>query len=45
MNDYDVDIAHARGEHVWHVREDTGEFFPFLVGMALIDGSAGTGNP
>ena len=27
MNDYDVRIAHARGEHVWHVHEDTNEFF------------------
>jgi hypothetical protein len=23
VNDYDVKIAHAEGEHVWHVHEDT----------------------
>ena len=27
MNDYDVKIAHTRGEHVWHVHADTDEFF------------------
>ena len=32
MNDYDVRIAHARGEHVWHVHEDTDEFFLVLEG-------------
>jgi len=32
MNDYDVRIAHARGEHVWHVHEDTDEFFLVLDG-------------
>jgi mannose-6-phosphate isomerase-like protein (cupin superfamily) len=30
VNDYDVKVAHARGEHVWHVHEDTDEFF-FVV--------------
>lgn len=30
MNDYDVRIAHVRGEHVWHVHDDTDEFF-FVV--------------
>jgi mannose-6-phosphate isomerase-like protein (cupin superfamily) len=32
VNDYDVRIAHARGEHVWHVHEDTDEFFLVLEG-------------
>ena len=33
MNDYDVRIAHARGDHVWHVHEDTDEFFLVLSGQ------------
>ena len=32
MNDYDVRIAHAKGEHVWHVHDDTDEFFLVLEG-------------
>ena len=32
VNDYDVRIAHAAGEHVWHVHEDTDEFFLVLDG-------------
>lgn len=32
MNDYDVRVAHVRGEHVWHVHEDTDEFFLVLEG-------------
>ncbi len=32
MNDYDVRVAHARGEHVWHVHEHTDEFFLVLDG-------------
>jgi mannose-6-phosphate isomerase-like protein (cupin superfamily) len=32
MNDYDVRIAHTRGEHIWHVHEDTDEFFLVLEG-------------
>jgi mannose-6-phosphate isomerase-like protein (cupin superfamily) len=32
VNDYDVKIAHARGEHVWHVHEETDEFFLVLDG-------------
>jgi mannose-6-phosphate isomerase-like protein (cupin superfamily) len=32
MNDYDVRIAHARGEHVWHTHDDTDEFFLVLQG-------------
>lgn len=33
MNDYDVRIAHAKGDHVWHVHEDTDEFFLVLDGQ------------
>jgi mannose-6-phosphate isomerase-like protein (cupin superfamily) len=32
VNDYDVRIAHTSGEHVWHVHEDTDEFFLVLDG-------------
>ena len=32
VNDYDVRIAHVRGEHVWHVHDDTDEFFLVLDG-------------
>ena len=32
VNDYDVRIAHAKGEHVWHVHEDTDEFFLVVTG-------------
>jgi mannose-6-phosphate isomerase-like protein (cupin superfamily) len=38
VNDYDVRIAHVRGEHIWHVHEHTDEFFLILdgqVGIAL----------
>src|SRR6059058_4250130 len=33
VNDYDVRIAHALGEHLWHVHEDTDEFFLVLDGQ------------
>jgi mannose-6-phosphate isomerase-like protein (cupin superfamily) len=33
MNDYDVRVAHTRGEHVWHVHERTDEFFLVLDGQ------------
>lgn len=33
MNDYDVRIAHTRGEHVWHTHDDTDEFFLVLDGQ------------
>ena len=33
MNDYDVRIAHTRGEHLWHVHDDTDEFFLVLDGQ------------
>ena len=32
INDYDVRIAHTKGEHVWHVHESTDEFFLVLDG-------------
>jgi mannose-6-phosphate isomerase-like protein (cupin superfamily) len=32
MNEYDVRIAHTLGEHVWHVHDDTDEFFLVLDG-------------
>jgi mannose-6-phosphate isomerase-like protein (cupin superfamily) len=41
VNEYDVKIAHARGEHVWHVHDHTDEFFLVLDGtfdIALRDG-------
>ncbi len=44
MNDYDVRIAHTRGEHVWHVHTDTDEFFLVLDGrfdVALRDPDGG----
>ncbi len=44
MNDYDVRIAHARGEHVWHVHDDTDEFFLVLDGrfdVSLRDAEGG----
>ena len=33
MNDYDVRIAHANGEHLWHTHTDTDEFFLVLDGQ------------
>lgn len=33
MNDYDVRVAHALGEHIWHVHENTDEFFLVLDGQ------------
>jgi mannose-6-phosphate isomerase-like protein (cupin superfamily) len=32
MNDYDVRIAHVKGDHVWHVHEETDEFFLVIHG-------------
>jgi mannose-6-phosphate isomerase-like protein (cupin superfamily) len=32
VNDYDVKIAHADGDYVWHVHESTDEFFLVLSG-------------
>lgn len=36
VNDYDVRIAHFKGEHVWHVHEHTDEFFLVLDGQVDI---------
>jgi mannose-6-phosphate isomerase-like protein (cupin superfamily) len=36
MNDYDVRIAHAKGEHLWHVHDNTDEFFLVLDGQLEI---------
>jgi mannose-6-phosphate isomerase-like protein (cupin superfamily) len=44
VNDYDVRIARARGEHVWHIHDDTDEFFLVLEGqfhIALRDADGG----
>jgi mannose-6-phosphate isomerase-like protein (cupin superfamily) len=44
VNDYDVKIAHARGDYVWHVHEDTDEFFLVLDGafdVSLRDADGG----
>jgi mannose-6-phosphate isomerase-like protein (cupin superfamily) len=41
VNDYDIKIAHTRGEHVWHVHDHTDEFFLVLEGgfdITLRDG-------
>lgn len=32
LNDYDVRVAHTLGEHVWHVHDETDEFFLVLDG-------------
>jgi mannose-6-phosphate isomerase-like protein (cupin superfamily) len=44
MNDYDVRVAHTLGEHIWHVHENTDEFFlvldgHFEVALRAADGS------
>jgi mannose-6-phosphate isomerase-like protein (cupin superfamily) len=36
VNDYDVRIAKTEGEHVWHVHENTDEFFLVLDGELQI---------
>jgi mannose-6-phosphate isomerase-like protein (cupin superfamily) len=44
VNDYDVRVAHTRGDHVWHVHEHTDEFFLVLDGefhVALRDADGG----
>ncbi|PVC83413.1 cupin [Streptomyces sp. CS090A] len=41
VNDYDVRVAKVHGEHVWHVHENTDEFFLVVEGeldIALRDG-------
>jgi mannose-6-phosphate isomerase-like protein (cupin superfamily) len=44
VNDYDIRVAHVRGEHVWHVHDHTDEFFLVIDGrfdIALRDGDGG----
>lgn len=36
VNDYDVRVAKVEGEHVWHVHDDTDEFFLVLEGELAI---------
>jgi mannose-6-phosphate isomerase-like protein (cupin superfamily) len=36
MNDYDVKIAHFKGDYVWHVHDRTDEFFLVLDGQCEI---------
>ncbi len=33
VNDYDIRIAHTKGEHLWHVHDQTDEFFLVLDGQ------------
>jgi mannose-6-phosphate isomerase-like protein (cupin superfamily) len=37
INDYDVRIARAEGDHTWHVHDDTDEFFLVLEGQFTIN--------
>jgi mannose-6-phosphate isomerase-like protein (cupin superfamily) len=37
INDYDVRIARAEGDHTWHVHDDTDEFFLVLEGRFTIN--------
>ncbi|MGW0588541.1 cupin domain-containing protein [Streptosporangium sp. NPDC002607] len=44
VNDYEVRIAKVSGEHIWHVHENTDEFFMVLDGelsIALRDADIG----
>ncbi|MER5321629.1 cupin domain-containing protein [Streptosporangium roseum] len=36
VNDYDVRVAKVEGEHIWHVHDDTDEFFLVLDGELYI---------
>lgn len=36
VNDYDVRVAKVAGEHLWHVHEETDEFFLVLDGELTI---------
>ncbi|MEV8317722.1 cupin domain-containing protein [Streptomyces sp. NPDC059900] len=36
VNDYDVRVAKVEGDHLWHVHDDTDEFFLVLEGELLI---------
>jgi mannose-6-phosphate isomerase-like protein (cupin superfamily) len=43
VNDYDVRIAKVSGEHIWHVHDDTDEFFLVLHGELRISLRESTG--
>jgi mannose-6-phosphate isomerase-like protein (cupin superfamily) len=36
VNEYDVKLGHARGEHVWHVHQETDELFLVVDGRLTI---------
>ncbi|OHV31561.1 MULTISPECIES: cupin domain-containing protein [Pseudofrankia] len=36
VNDYDVRVAKVAGEHIWHVHDDTDEFFLVIDGELRI---------
>ncbi|MEU6049052.1 cupin domain-containing protein [Streptomyces xanthochromogenes] len=36
VNEYDVRVAKVEGEHIWHVHDDTDEFFLVLEGELYI---------
>lgn len=36
VNDYDVRVAKVEGDHVWHVHDDTDEFFLVVDGELTI---------
>ena len=40
MNDYDIRIAHAKGDHVWHVHQNTDEFSWFSMGGSTLQCAA-----
>jgi mannose-6-phosphate isomerase-like protein (cupin superfamily) len=44
VNDYDVRIAHVKGDHVWHVHEHTDEFFLVLQGQFAVSLRDGDGS-
>lgn len=37
LNDYDIRLARFAGEHIWHVHENTDEFFLVLDGTIHIE--------
>ena len=37
VNDYDVRVARAEGDHTWHSHADTDEFFLVLEGQFTIN--------
>ena len=50
VNNYDIRLARFDGEHVWHVHEDTDEFFLVLdgeieIGLRDPDGAGGDAGP